>query len=279
MSTAILSPAVAYEQQLDADPEWAMNEGSRHFDERSAVHRSLSKITSKLSELGIPYAIAGGMALFRHGFRRFTEDVDILVSKDGLRRIHTELEGRGYLPVFAGSKNLRDTETGVRIEFLISGQFPGDGKPKPVAFPDPEGVDLDGMTYLSLPRLIEIKLASGMTNPERLKDLADVQQLIGLLNLSAQFGDSLHPFVGATYLQLWQATLGQPRRFFKALPMKQTADNPDAADELQAMLRDGVTFDESRRSSDYQYLVTTDPEVAHRYEMHDESEFFDLDDE
>jgi len=28
----------------------------------------------------------------------------------------------------------------VRIEFLVSGQYPGDGKPKPVAFPDPADV-------------------------------------------------------------------------------------------------------------------------------------------
>ena len=77
------------------------------------------------------------MALFRHGFRRFTEDVDILVTREGLKTIHEQLEGLGYVPPFTGSKNLRDTESGVRIEFLIAGEFPGDGKPKPVAFPDP----------------------------------------------------------------------------------------------------------------------------------------------
>ena len=73
----------------------------------------------------------------KHGFRRFTEDVDILVTRDGLKAIHAHLEGLGYVPPFTGSKNLRDTEHGVRIEFLIAGEFPGDGKPKPVAFPGP----------------------------------------------------------------------------------------------------------------------------------------------
>ena len=48
-----------------------------------------------------------------------------------------------------------------------SGGFPGDGKPKPVAFPDPAGasVDIGGIRYLSLEKLVELKLASGMTNP------------------------------------------------------------------------------------------------------------------
>ena len=36
---------------------------------------------------------------------------------------------------------------------------------------------------LSLPKLIELKLASGMTAPGRLKDLADVQELIWTLEL------------------------------------------------------------------------------------------------
>ena len=106
-----------------------------HFEKERAVHKALRRITRRLDESGIPYAVAGGMALFFHGYRRFTEDVDILVTREGLQTIHAELEGRGYLPPFTGSKNLRDAEFGVRIEFLVAGEYPGDGKPKPVAFP------------------------------------------------------------------------------------------------------------------------------------------------
>ena len=61
---------------------------------------------------------------------------------------------------FSTSKNLRDTLNGVKIEFLITGEFPGDGKPKPVAFPSPQDVFeiRDGIKVLQLPRLIELKL-------------------------------------------------------------------------------------------------------------------------
>ena len=38
------------------------------------------------------------MALFRHGLRRFTEDVDLLVTKKDLRLIHEKLEGLGISP-------------------------------------------------------------------------------------------------------------------------------------------------------------------------------------
>ena len=183
-----------------------------HFEEASAVHRTLRKVVKRLDELGVPYALAGGMALFLHGFRRFTEDVDILVTKDGLRLIHERLEGLGYVASFAGSKNLRDADTGVRIEFLVAGEYPGDGKPKPVAFPDPAtvGVERDGVRCLSLPKLIELKLASGLTNPLRLKDIADVQELIRLLKLPAGFADQLDPFVRGKFLELWTVIQRNP---------------------------------------------------------------------
>lgn len=120
----------------------------------------------------------------------------------------------GYVPPFTGSKQLRDAETGVRIEFLVSGAFPGDGKPKPVAFPDPAevGVDLDGITYVSLPSLIELKIGSGMTGEgQRLKDFADVNELIQILQLPAGFAEQLNPYVRDRYAELWASVQGPAR--------------------------------------------------------------------
>ncbi len=177
-----------------------------HFDEKSAVFTSLHKITSRLTELGIPYAVVGGMALFSHGVRRFTEDVDLLLTASGLEEVHRQLEGLGYTPPFKGSKQLRDAETGVRIEFLVTGQFPGDGKPKPVAFPDPAdvGVELSGMRFLRVENLVELKLASGMTGGVgRLKDLADVVELIRVQRLPADFAEKINPYVREKFMELW----------------------------------------------------------------------------
>jgi len=196
-----------YEQLLDRDLEWAFREGSMHFEERNAVHQTLRKITRRLDELGISYAVVGAMAMFRHGYRRFTEDVDILVTPEGLKQIHQKLEGLGYSPVFQGSKNLRDSELGVRLEFLVTGEYPGDGKPKPVIFPDPGQVAIehDGIRYVQLPTLVELKLASGMTNAGRLKDLADVQELIVALDLPRDLANQLNSFVRDKFTELWTA--------------------------------------------------------------------------
>jgi len=203
---------IAYEQLLDRQLQWALQEGSMHFEEKSAVHLTLRKITQRLAELKIPYAVAGGMALFFHGFRRFTEDVDILVTPEGLEQVRRHLEGLGYVPVFSGSRALRDAESGVRIEFLVTGEFPGDGKPKPVAFPDPDQASSEqqGLRLLNLANLVELKLASGMTSPGRLRDLADVQELIRTLHLPADFGGQLQPFVRAKYAELWASVQEMP---------------------------------------------------------------------
>lgn len=214
---------LAYESRLNADARWALSEGSRHFEERSAVQDTLRRIAERLNALGVPYAISGGMALFNHGYRRFTEDVDVLVTRDGLRKIHDSLAGLGYTPTVPGGKALRDAQTGVRIDFLVAGAYPGDGKPKPVAFPDPgdnspsqndpaTGVtyESDGIRYLKLPTLIDLKLASGMTNPARLRDLSDVLELIRTLKLPANFADQLNPYVWAKYLELYHAAADDP---------------------------------------------------------------------
>ena len=51
------------------------------------------------------------------------------------------------------------------------------------------------MALLPLPMLIELKLASGMTAPHRLKDLADVQELIRAARLPRELADELDPYV------------------------------------------------------------------------------------
>jgi hypothetical protein len=163
-----------------------------------------------LEEDGIPYAIVGALALNAYGYRRVTVDVDVLLTREGLARFKQRHLGRGYVERVAGGAGLRDTQHGVDVDALLAGDYPGDGKPKPVAFPDPSSAAVRGarVALLALPRLIELKLASGMTAPHRLKDLADVLEVIRILPLDEQFGDQLHPFVREKYAELWRAAQG-----------------------------------------------------------------------
>jgi hypothetical protein len=203
---------ITYEQRLRENLHWGFEEGGLHFEKESAVHKSLQRIVQRLTEMKVPYAIVGAMAMFAHGYERFTTDVDLLVTKEDLTKIHDRLEGLGYLPPFEGSKHLRDTDSGVKIEFLTTGDYPGDGKPKAVAFPDPAAasIEIDGIRFLRLPTLVELKLASGMTNAGRLKDLGDVVEMIRALKLPENLSEQMNPFVRDKYKELWDAANNSP---------------------------------------------------------------------
>lgn len=188
-----------------ATAEDRLRESERFHMGVGKVNQALATICQTLERAGIDYAIVGGMALNLHGYARETVDVDLLVTPAGLEAIHDRCVGRGYLPAFAGAhKALRDTQTGVVIEFLTTGEFPGDGRPKPVAFPDPVAVgqNIQNLKVVSLPTLIELKLASGMTQPARRKDIADVQELIRILGLDEGFADQIHAYVRGVFVTL-----------------------------------------------------------------------------
>jgi len=177
------------------------------------VQRALERLARALDDNGIPYAIIGALALNEWGYRRVTVDVDVLLSPEGLRRFKAEVLGRGYVEKFPGSRGLRDTETGVDVDVLLAGEYPGDGKPKPVTFPDPAEAAVRGrrVALLPLAKLIELKLASGISAPHRLKDLADVLELIRALSLPREMADSLDGWVRAKYHELWQAAQAADR--------------------------------------------------------------------
>ena len=136
----------------------------RFFMGQDEVSKAMRKLCATLEADGISYAIAGAMALNAYGYRRVTTDVDVLLTREGLESFKAKHIGRGWVDLFAGSKGMRDTELGVKIDVLITGDYPGDGKPKPIAFPDPAGITIRGSAFamLPMPRFIELKLASGM---------------------------------------------------------------------------------------------------------------------
>ncbi|MBW4553171.1 MAG: nucleotidyltransferase family protein [Aphanocapsa sp. GSE-SYN-MK-11-07L] len=178
------------------------------FMQQGKVYQTLQNLAQSLSRAGIDYAVIGGMALVVHGYLRATQDVDVLLKPEGLEAFRTALVGRGVVPAFPGATRMfRDSTTGVVIEILTTGEFPGDGKPKPVRFPDPAvvAIERDGIRVIQLFSLIELKLASGLSAADRLKDLADVQELIRTLNLPADVVDQLDPSVQAGYTRLWSA--------------------------------------------------------------------------
>jgi hypothetical protein len=183
-------------------------EGQRYFMGEGKLNNALSRLVRDLREHDIDYVVIGALALLAYGYPRFTEDIHVIVTPNGLAKFHDELIELGYVPAFAGArKRLRSAADGTPVEFIIAGEYPGDGKAKPVSFPEPNqaSVEIDGVRFPTLEKLIELKLASGMTASDRLKDLADVQELIKIRSLQADYAEKLNPYVRKSFLDLVEA--------------------------------------------------------------------------
>jgi hypothetical protein len=199
---------VALEREFWSGVEHA----SRFFMGETNVQQALRDLVATLESLGVPYAVVGALALGEFGYRRATVDVDVLLTPEGLETLKREVLGRGYVERVAGGRMLRDTRNGVDIDVILTGGYPGDGKPKPVRFPDPGQVAVRGadVALLPLPKLVELKLASGISAPHRLRDLADVLELIRLARLPRDLAQALDASVREKYLELWSAAQEAP---------------------------------------------------------------------
>ena len=199
------------DEMFDTQPSSVLDsyaEGQRYFMGEGKLNNALTRLVMDLKEHDIDYLIIGAVALMAYGYPRFTEDIDLILDSAGLDRFHSELIELGYSPAFQGArKRLRSNSDGTPIEIIAAGEYPGDGKLKPVSFPNPSetSVEIDGVKFPTLEKLVELKLASGMTAPDRLKDLADVQELIKIRGLSSDFAEKLNPYVRERYLELLEA--------------------------------------------------------------------------
>ena len=193
-------------------------EASRYFMGQGNLNASLGQLAVDLKKHGIAYAVIGAVALFAHGYERVTENINLLLTATGLEKFRKELLGRGGWGLCGydqtdSCKRVRSYPYGVTIEIMTTGEYPGDGKPKPVSIPDPAtaAVEIDGIRIVTFEKLIELKLASGMTAPHRLKDLADVQELIKLRGLQAEFSEQLDPYVREKFLELYETVKQGPK--------------------------------------------------------------------
>ena len=115
----------------------AAKHATQFFMGTADVQLALEKVARLLREEEIPYALIGAMAVNEYGCARVTTDVALLLSTEGLQKFKDRHLGRGYVERFPGSKGLRDVENGVAIDIVLTGEYPGDGLPKSVRFPDP----------------------------------------------------------------------------------------------------------------------------------------------
>ena len=107
------------------------------------------------------YAVIGTMAMYYHGYRRFTESIDLVVTPNGLSQFLQVASRVGFsCPV--KDRVVRDLGNGVKVVFFPSGVGPpihGLGQ-LPIPCPNTIKETINGTSFASLPALIELYLAS-----------------------------------------------------------------------------------------------------------------------
>jgi hypothetical protein len=168
------------------------------FEKRDRVHKTMRRCVKNLEKAGIPYALLGGMAVNLHGHRRTTNDVDVLLTAEGLAEFRKRFVPKGYEATPGRPRRFTDRKDQVHVDFLVTGRFPGNGQPGPIAFPDPAAVRVlrEGFQVIDLTALIELKLAA-----RRHQDFADVVSMVRVHDLDEAFASRLHPSVRGDYIE------------------------------------------------------------------------------
>jgi hypothetical protein len=160
-------------------------DGAYHLRETtgtSGLDQTVRDAIEILARHLIPHLIAGGLAVQQHGYYRVTLDADIIVPDilDAMELLTADWSGLSER--YPGCEDtVRDRRNGVLINLLPADR--GYRRTCKVPFPAPTAVT-DIPQYVSLPKLISLKLDSWSQNPHRrLKDKADVIELIKTLHL------------------------------------------------------------------------------------------------
>lgn len=148
----------------------------------------LLDVARRVSRVG---PVVGGVAVFLHGYRRTTEDVDLFVTDTG--EAARVLESLGA----AWDEDRREHVIDGLPVHLVTADQTGDA-PGHVS-------EIEGVRVVSLADLIRFKLRSGTRTVARSKDLADVVELIRRVPLDKSFAGKIPAELRAEYKRLVEA--------------------------------------------------------------------------
>ena len=142
--------------------------------------RAIQAVDHLLQTIDCPAVVAGGWAVWRHGYvGRVTEVVDIVLPADRIDEFLNAAVFGGFerLTVQTGNwPKVRHKESDIKVDLLPEGETPGTASrlaPTKIPHPDQLGVAGASLKYITLPGLIELKLAAG-----RARDESDIVELI-----------------------------------------------------------------------------------------------------
>lgn len=159
---------------------------------RGAILDVAREITRVLREADLDGAIIGGVAVVLHGHLRTTADVDVYASSP-LETIRDALIAADYSFDPSRKEFVKDN---VPVHLV---------RPEQVRHPIGEYIEIDHIRTVSLVDLINMKLETGLNDPLRAQDLADVIGLIRQHRLTSEFAPSVNKSVRKEFQKLVKA--------------------------------------------------------------------------
>lgn len=126
------------------------------------ILHAVELVSRKLTEAGIPHALAGGLAIGAHGYPRTTDDVDFLVGDEAF-----EKHAGGFVTLKLPLISVGN----VRVDFVSLDDTQDEREQTREAIDAPSKGD--EVQVVPLPLLVYMKLKAG-----RQKDIADVVELL-----------------------------------------------------------------------------------------------------
>lgn len=171
------------------------------------IKDSLLAIKNIFDMKDIKFVVIGAASLSAHGYNRLTEDIDVLVKIEDKEKILN-------LPIgFIRDKTKRGKtlylhQPKTQIDVLYSNENAGSNDGISYHLNRKDIIEIDGIYYPKLYKLIEIKLSSGIYG-KRYKDLGDVQELISLKKLDRNYArnNNFRSDLISKYEQIWDGDL------------------------------------------------------------------------
>jgi len=175
-------------------------------EQESRFAKALATLKTLSKKEQIPLAIVGGLAAIRHGYERFTKDIDIVVRDANLDVLTRMAPHYGIKVVWKDPDGWHKLQCeGVRIDVVPEGRKPRKDAPTTIPSPDQLGVR-EGARYARIAGWMETKLGS-----YRVQDQADVVQVMkvtapGTLARIRKHVGKVHPIYLRRFDELLEAT-------------------------------------------------------------------------
>jgi hypothetical protein len=149
-------------------------------NEDNEFKEALDRIRYISENYNIPAVVGGALAVIKHGYRRTTEDIDILLNERDIDEFIELAKEEGFYEDPDHAKGNwphlvwgpRGSLNVVGIDIIPSGALANKKAPTKIPTPEEFGVS-EGLSFICLHGLMEMKLSSN-----RGKDLVDVIELI-----------------------------------------------------------------------------------------------------